>query len=115
MDFSKVNTNQTNFWNYCNYLRQAITELPEKMIFPDTLTLSCQFSQMGTIDYDTLARFDNEGHLSGGWLYGWKRNPGYTTDLSVRFQLSPISWMTEQQKAEVSAHLLTNGIYLYNM
>ena len=115
MDFSKVTAYPAQFWNHCNYLRQAITELPEKMIFPDALTLSCQFNQMGTIDYDTLARFDNEGHLSGGWLYGWKRNPGYTTDLSVRFQTSPIAWMTEQQKAEVSAHLLTNGIYLYNM
>lgn len=115
MDFSKVTSSPAQFWNSCNYLRQAITELPEKMIFPDALTLSCQFSQMGVIDYDTLARFDNEGHLSGGWLYGWTRNPGYTTDLSVRFQSSPISWMTEQQKSEVSSYLLTKGIYIYNI
>lgn len=70
---------------------------------------------MGLINYDTLARFDNEGHLSGGWLYGWTRNPGYTSVLSVRFQSSPVSWMTEQQKAEVSSYLLTKGIYVYNM
>lgn len=41
MDFSKVNTNQANFWNYCNYLRQFIDKLPDKMVFPNTLTSSC--------------------------------------------------------------------------
>lgn len=44
MDFSKVTYYPAQFWNSCNYLRQAITELPEKMIFPDALTLSCQFN-----------------------------------------------------------------------
>lgn len=44
MDFSKVNTNQANFWNNCNYLRQFIDKLPDKMIFPNTLTLSCQIA-----------------------------------------------------------------------
>lgn len=41
LDYSKVATNVTNFWNYCNYLRQYIDKLPDKMIFPDALTLSC--------------------------------------------------------------------------
>lgn len=40
---------------------------------------------MGTINTDDYCRFDEDGHLSGGWLHGWTRNPGYTTDLSVKF------------------------------
>lgn len=44
LDYSKVATNVTNFWNYSNYLRQYIDKLPDKMIFPDALTLSCQFN-----------------------------------------------------------------------
>jgi len=70
---------------------------------------------MGSFDYNTFARFDDQGHLSGGWLHGWTRNPGYTTDLSVKFQTSPVSWMTAAQKAEVSSYLLTKGIYVYGL
>lgn len=85
------------------------------MIFPDTLTLSCQFNQMGLVQGDTIARFDDQGHLSGGWFYGWTRNPGYTTDLSVKFQSTPVSWMTAAQKAEVSSYLLNRGFYVYGL
>jgi len=69
---------------------------------------------MGTVNTDDYCRFDEEGHLSGGWLHGWTRNPGYTTDLSVKFQVAH-SWMTAEQKAEVSSYLLTKGFCVYNI
>ena len=70
---------------------------------------------MGNFDYDAIARFDDQGNLSGGWFYGWTRNPGYTTDLSVKFQTTPVSWMTAAQKAEVSSYLQTRGFYVYGL
>ena len=84
------------------------------MIFPDALTISCQINQMGTANIEDLCRFDEDGHLSGGWYYGWTRNPGYTTDLSVKFQTAN-SWMSAEQKAEISSYLRTKGFYVYNI
>ena len=69
MDFSHVTTNAANFWNYCN-TGQMVEKLPSKMVFPNSLTLSCQFSQMGQIYPDTMARFNEDNELTGGWHDG---------------------------------------------
>lgn len=114
MDFSHVTTNAANFWNYCN-TGQMVEKLPSKMVFPNSLTLSCQFSQMGQIYPDTMARFNEDNELTGGWLYGWTRNAGYTTELSVKFATSPATWMDANQKAEVSAYLHTRGFHIYGL
>ena len=113
MDFSNIRYYPQHFWNHCNYLRQYIRHLPQiEFDFPSLSAnnLSCTFNSIAGISPTTIARFDNEDNLSGGWLYCWNKHPA-DSQISVKFLQMP-SWFNDKQKSSVINHLKSKGIIL---
>lgn len=118
MDFSKITYNPHHFWNHCNYLRQYIRHLPEtEFDFPSLSSnnLTCTFNQMGLLSPQTIARFDSNDNLSGGWFYAWNKHPS-DNHISVRFAAKILgTGIYDQNKMNsISSYLENKGITIIN-